>query len=72
MRVITFDSKNAGNLKTVNIVTSLPAGGQTKTALQQTASVASANLNEFPTMMAAGSVVAGLPTVFISGYTAPN
>ena len=72
MRVITYNAKNAGNLKTVNIVTSLPAGGQVKTATQQTSAVVSANPNEFPTYMDSGGTVAGLPTVFISGYSAPN
>jgi hypothetical protein len=72
MRVIAFDAKNAGNLKTVNIVTSLPAGGQIKTGTQNTSAFAAANPNAQPTYMASASPVAGLTTVFISGYSAPN
>lgn len=58
--------------ETVNIVTSPPANNQAEKCIQVTALQAAAANNEIPTVQDSGGSVAGLRTVYISGYTAPN
>lgn len=77
-RIVAFNALNAGNLKTVNIVASAPADDthRVKTHTQVTAAAfGTAVPGSIPTFMAAGAagaITPGLPTIFISGYSAPN
>jgi hypothetical protein len=73
-RIIAFAAANQGILKTVNVVTSLTgySPGSIKTSLQETAAQAGGNPNTQPTVMASASLTPGLPTIFVSGYTAPS
>jgi hypothetical protein len=77
-RIIAFAAGNVGNIKTVNVLAVAPADDahRVKTYTQVTAAVAAAAApGQIPTFMAsgaAGAVTAGLPIIFINGYTAPN
>ncbi len=64
---------NASNKEweTVNIVTT-QTGHNFEQCAQVTALQATANLGEFATVQDSGGGVAGLRTIQIAGYTAPN
>lgn len=71
VRVIAYNAKNAGVLKTANISTAAPADKhQSKEHLQLTA--AQATVQAHATLMASPTVDKTLPTVYINGYSAPN
>ena len=73
VRVITLSASDRVH-RPVNIVTSL-AGDQhhaVKTHLQATAAQAALAPGSQETVQDSGGSIKGLPTIFISGYVAPN
>ena len=73
-RIIAYSATNRNINKTVNITT---VQNPDKTEpfeqyTQETAVQAAAQPNVFPTFMAASAPTAGLKTIYIPGYTAPN
>lgn len=71
-RIIAYNSKLAGILKTVNVTASQAADKtlHLKEFVQLTAVQAKAGVH--PTFMASAVAKAAVPTIYISGYTAPN
>lgn len=70
VRVVANSGKK--NLLTVNITTTAPPSKKFPKWLQVTGAVALANPGKFETVQDSGGAIAGLPTVHISGYSAPN
>ena len=72
IRVIAYNAANAGIIPTRNIVTSQQTTGieRYKECVQLTAAQALAGIHK--TVMAAASVTAGLPSLYIAGYSAPS
>lgn len=70
VRIIAYNAAQVQELKSVKIVTtSNPA---LKEHVQMTSAQNTANPGQFPTYMDETAHPAGLPTIYISGYTAPN
>jgi hypothetical protein len=70
VRIVAQSNKSAGVVKTVNIVTTADANKQAKEHVQLTAAQTAVGVH--PTYMDGSAHPAGLPTIFISGYSAPN
>jgi hypothetical protein len=70
VRVVANTSRK--NLLTVNITTVAPATKKFPKWLQATAAQAAANPTIIETVQDSGGAIAGLPTVHIAGYVAPN
>jgi hypothetical protein len=70
IRVVAQSNASRGILKTVNIKT--VKKNEHAEYLQLTAAQAAANPNKFPTVMDSGGQFPDVPTIVISGYTAPN
>jgi hypothetical protein len=73
LRVIALNASQKGKLRTVNIISTQAAETdkhRTKTTTQLTAAQVMIGIHE--TVMDSGGTVAGLPTIFISGYAGPN
>lgn len=68
VRVIAFNARNAGVIPTVNITTTKKV--EHKQAAQLTAAQAVTQTHK--TVMDSGGTVAGLRTICIPGYSAPN
>lgn len=73
-RIIAYDARKTGTMKTVNIVTSAPRDKHNaKEHIQYTAAqVASMAPGQVPVYMDSGGSVAGLTTIYCAGYSAPN
>lgn len=72
-RLITFNSKYAGQLKTVNVSTAKQTGGAVNFPYEEGLQLSAGNTvsGTHPTYMDSGGTKAGLPTVFVSGYGGP-
>ena len=71
-RVIAFAANNVQHMRSVNIITSvaLDVNHSIKQFLQLTSSQAQVGIH--PTFMDDSAHPAGLPTIFISGYSGPS
>jgi hypothetical protein len=74
VRIVAQSNKSAGVVKTVNIVTVKPSiPSEVKECVQVTAANwALGARGVIATFMDGSASPKGLPTIFISGYTAPN
>lgn len=75
VRIVAYAAAQVGILKSVNIITSLTgyASNAIRTCVQLTAAQVAAGIpNDYPTYMDDSANPARLPTIYISGYTAPN
>ena len=74
VRIITYNAALVGECKSVNIVTSKPANSP---SIKECVQVSAANyaltpVGEVPVWMDDSAHPAGLPTIFISGYSGPS
>lgn len=71
VRIVAQSNAQRGILKTVNIRTTAPADKhQAQECVQLTA--AQAKVHDHATFMDSGGTIAGLRTIYIAGYSAPN
>ena len=74
VRIIALNAQlqKYNHVKVVNVLTSGPAAHEFPTYLQAAGKAVN---NEYPEFMASGAAntsVAGLPSIFIAGYSAPS
>ena len=74
VRIITYNAALAGNVKSVNIVTTAPViPGEIKECVQvSAANAALAGPGVIPVYMDDSAHPNGLPTIYINGYTTPS